>query len=86
MKGLIKSYLDNLSISKLNDFATKNEIYLDNNDLEYILSLVKNNYDDILKDDKKYLDLLKNRLSKKNYEKVKDLFLYYKNRYMGYLI
>ncbi|MDO4963131.1 MAG: hypothetical protein Q4E75_03440 [bacterium] len=86
MKGLIKNYLDNLSISKLNEFAVKNEIYLDNNDLEYILSLAKNNYEDILKDDKKYLDLLKNRLSKENYEKVKDLFLYYKNRYNGYLI
>lgn len=83
MKGLIKNYIDLLTIGKLKEFADKNNINLTPIELEYLLNLVKNNYEDILKDDTKYLEDLKNNI--KEYQKVKDLYLYYKNRYKGYL-
>ena len=83
MKSLIKNYIDLLNVDKLKEFSIKNNINLTNTELEYLLNLVKNNYEDILKDDTKYLEELKNNINE--HQKVKDLYLYYKNRYKGYL-
>ena len=83
MKSLIKNYIDLLNIDKLKEFALKNNINLTDSELNYLLNLVKNNYEDILKDDIKYLEDVKNNI--KQHQKVIDLYLYYKNRYKGYL-
>ena len=83
MKSLIKNYIDLLDVSKLKDFSIKNDINLTNTELEYLLNLAKNNYEDILKDDTKYLEDVKKNVNE--YQKVIDLYLYYKNRYKGYL-
>lgn len=85
MKSLIKNYINNLTIEKLDKFAKSKDINLSSSELEYLLFLAKNNLDDILKDDTKYLDSLKENLSSSNYEKVIELYNYYKNRYKGYL-
>lgn len=86
MKGLIKNYIDLLSIDKLKSFAIKNDINLNEEQLEYILNLTKNNWEDILVNDEKYFNLLKSKIDQTNLDKIKELFLYYKNRYKGYLI
>ena len=83
MKSLIKNYIDLLTVDKLKEFSIKNDINLTNTELEYLLNLVKNNYEDILKDDTKYLEDVKKNVNE--YQKVIDLYLYYKNRYKGYL-
>lgn len=85
MKSLIKNYIDKLSIDKLKEFGLKNDINLNDSELNYLLNLVKNNFEDILKDDTKYLEDLKNNINSNEFIKVKDLYLYYKNRYKGYL-
>ena len=85
MKSLIKNYIDLLSIDKLNEFALKNDINLTDKELNYILNLIKNNWEDILTNENKYLNDLKNYLNEENYLKIKKLFIYYKNRYKGYL-
>lgn len=85
MKSLIKNYIELLTVEKLNDFGIKNNILLTNNELEFLLSLVKENYEDILDNEDKYLNLLKENFSEDKYIKIKDLFLYYKNKYKGYL-
>lgn len=86
MKGLIKNYVDKLTIDKLKEFALKNDIYLSENEFEYLLDLIKNNFDDILVQENKYLDLVKENVNPEAFVKIKELFLYYKNRYKGYLI
>ena len=78
MKSLIKNYVNNLTKEKLDKFAQSKDIYLSDSELEYLLFLVKNNLDDILKDDTKYLNSLKENLSSSNYEKVSELYNYYK--------
>ena len=83
MKGLIKNYINLLTVDKLKEFSIKNNINLTNTELEYLLNLVKNNYEDILKDDTKYIEAVKNNINE--HQKVIDLYLYYKNRYTGYL-
>lgn len=86
MKGLIKNYVDKLNIDKLKEFALKNDIYLSENEFEYLLDLIKNNFEDILVQENKYLDLVKENVNPEAFFKIKELFLYYKNRYKGYLI
>ena len=86
MKGLIKNYIDLLSIDKLKSFALKNNINLNEEQLEYILNLTKNSWEDILINDDKYFKLLQDKIDQSNLDKIRELFLYYKNRYKGYLI
>lgn len=85
MKSLIRNYIDLLTIEKLEEFGIKNDIHLSNTELNYLLDLVKNNWEDILKDDSKYLEKLEENINPKDFVKVKNLYLYYKNRYKGYL-
>ncbi|MBQ9071539.1 MAG: DUF2624 family protein [Bacilli bacterium] len=85
MKSLIKNYIDLLSVDKLNEFGIKNDIHLTNNQLEYLLNLIQNNWEDILKDETKYLDELQKNVSRDNFIKIKELVIYYKKRYKGYL-
>lgn len=85
MKGLIKNYIDKLTIEDLKNFALKNDINLNNTELEYLLKLTKENFEDVLVNEDKYLDMVKNNVNPNEFEKIKELFLYYKNRYKGYL-
>ena len=85
MKNLIKNYIEKLNVDKLKQFSLDNNINLSNIELEYILKLVKENLEDILKDDTKYLKLLENNINQTEFIKIKELYLYYKNKYKMYL-
>ena len=85
MKSLISNYINLLTIDKLNDFGLKNDIKLKKQELEFILDMVKNNFEDILINEDKYLNLLKDKVNEDNYTKIVDLFKYYKQRYKGFL-
>ena len=85
MNNLLKKYINNLTIDKINEFGIKNDIHLEKDELSFLLELIKTNIDDILVNDSKYLDIIKSKFSEENYIKIKNLFLYYKNRYKGYL-
>ena len=85
MKSLIKNYVDKLTTQNLKEFAVKNDINLNQNELEYLLNLVQNNFEDMLVNEDKYLNLVQNNINSEAFVKVKELFLYYKNRYKGYL-
>ena len=85
MKSLVKNYIDKLTIDNLKEFALKNQINLNNKELEYLLNLTKNHFEDILVNEDKYLNLVQNNINSEAFVKVKELYLYYKNRYKGYL-
>ena len=85
MKGLIKNYIDKLTIDNLKEFALKNQINLNNTELEYLLNLTKNHFEDILANEDKYVNLIQSNINPEAFIKVKELYLYYKNRYKGYL-
>lgn len=85
MKSLIKNYIDLLNSNKLKEFASKNNINLKDSEIQYLLNLVKHNFEDILKDDTKYLNEVKNNINPNEYEKIINLYTHYKNRYKGYL-
>ena len=54
MKGLIRNYIDLLDTKKIDEFAKKNNIYLNNDELEFLLKLIKKNFEDILINDSKF--------------------------------
>lgn len=85
MKGLIRNYVDLLDIKKLNEFGKKNDIHLNNDELEFLLKMIKENYEDILINDSKYLELIENNINPKDSKKIIELFKFYKERYKGYL-
>ena len=85
MNILIKKYINNLTINKLNEFMIKNDINLSNDELIFLLELVKTNVDDILVNSSKYLNIIKDKININEFNKIEKLFLYYKNRYQGYL-
>ena len=85
MKSLLKNYINLLTLDKLKDFSIRNDINLNDDELNYILNLIKENFDDILINDEKYLDDIKENINETEFTKIKDLFYYYKKRYKGYL-
>lgn len=85
MKSLLKNYIDLLTLEKVKEFSLKNNVNLNDNELNYIIKLVKENYDEILLNDTKYLEDLKNNINPNEFQKINDLYLYYKNKYKGYL-
>ena len=85
MKSLIKNYIDLLSIEKIEQFALKNNINLTNYELEFLLNLVKTNYENIIKNDEKYLKEIENNISSSESKKIIELYIKYKKKYKGYL-
>ena len=87
MKGqLIKNYINKLTINDINSLAIKNNIYLDDLELNFVYNKIKNNYNDLLYGDSTYIfNELKNNVSENNYFKIKELFNTYKQKYQSLL-
>ena len=85
MTNLVKNYINLLDIDNLRYFALKNDIYLSDEKLNYLLNLVKNNFDDIIVNDEKYLNEIENNIDNDSFIKIKELYYKYKKKYKGYL-
>lgn len=79
---LIKSYIKSLTKDKIIDFALKNDIILNDNELDFIYLNIKNNYNDILNNPLKYLNIIKSRTNPDTYNKIYELYsIYYPKLY-----
>ena len=86
MERLISEYINKISISDINIFASKNNIHLNNDELNLIYSYVKNdwktiiygNYNVILND-------LKNKIDSNKYNQIEQLFYKFKSKYKNLL-
>ena len=86
MNTLIGQYVNKLTIDNINDFAVKNNIKLNEKELNTLLDVVKNHYRELLDGkDEKVKEYLKNNLTNENFEKVTNLYNKYKEKYQGYL-
>ena len=85
MKSLLKNYVEKLSLQELKNFGIKNDINISDLEYKFILDLVKNNFEDILVNENKYFKILEEKIAYQEFIKIKDLFLYYKEKYKGYL-
>ena len=86
MNYLIGKYIENISITNINQFAQKNNIFLTENEQNIFLDIIKNHYQDILTgNDEKYITYLKVNLNKDTFTKVISLYKLYKEKYQNYL-
>ena len=74
---ILENYLKKLTKKDIELFATKNNIFLNNQELDYIFNIIKNNYKILLSPN---YDLIFQ--NENNY----NLFLDYRNKYQNYLI
>ncbi len=86
MKTLLKNYINLLTIEKVKKFSIKNNIFLSDEEISFLINLIKDNYDEIIIDDTKYLEILKSKLSNDNFIKIRELYTYYKIKYKDYLV
>jgi hypothetical protein len=85
MSNIIKKYVSMLTIKDISDFGIKNDIYLDNDELNVLYDVIKNNYEVLLNDDKRVFKYLEGKIRTDNLNKIKTLFYGYKEKYQNYL-
>ena len=85
MKSLLKNYIETLTLDKLREFGEKNGINLNDTEYKFILDLVQGNFEDLLVNEDKYLNMIEQEINPTEFKKIKNLFLEYKNKYKGYL-
>lgn len=85
MINIIKKYVSMITIKDISDFGINNDIYLDDDELNVLYSVIKNNYEMLLTDDKKVFNYLEDKIKNDNLNKIKTLFYGYKEKYQNYL-
>ncbi|MBE6161477.1 MAG: DUF2624 family protein [Firmicutes bacterium] len=84
--NIIESYINKLSLYDINNFAIKNNIYLNKDELEFVYSYIKNNYKTILNNKGNInLEQYKTKFSEENFVKINNLFNEYYKKYKNYL-
>ncbi len=76
----IKNYINKLTINDINNFLLKENISINSNDINIIYIYIKNNFDEILKDEVKVLNRVKNDVNKDTYDKILYLYDKYKDK------
>ena len=85
MKNLLKNYIEKLTLDELRSFGTKHGINISDDEYQFILDLVQENFEDMLQNEDKYLNILEEKINPKEFIKIKNLYLEYKKKFKGYL-
>lgn len=82
---IIKNYINSLTKNDLILFGLKNNIILNNSELDYIYKTIKNDYKTLLSNNYEYVfKNAKNYINPDNYKKIYNLFLDYRSKYQNY--
>ena len=83
---LIKNYISKLKTNDIKQFAQKNGIELNEQELKIIEKHIKNDWRTILYGNPRpILDNLKTNLNEIQYHKIENLYKEFKNKYKNYL-
>lgn len=83
---IISNYISKLDKNSITYFALKNDIRLNDNELDFVYKTIKNDYKVLLSNNyERVFDEAKNKLSLENYDKLYKLYLVYRNMYEGFL-
>ena len=86
MFSIIERYINKLSKDDINNFAIKNNINLNDYELDFTFNFIKKNYKEVLSNpDLLNLDKYKNNYNEENFMKIKKLFIEYLQKYRAYL-
>lgn len=79
MINIIEPYINNITKNDINSFALKNNINLNNNELEFIYNFIKTRYKEVLNNPNNFsLTKYKNNFSNENFVKINGLINRYK--------
>lgn len=82
MNNLIKIYINKLKKENIEEFTKNNNIFLNQNEIDILYNLAKTKYQDILNGDETEIYNLKKYISEENYNKLYEIYLTYKKRYL----
>ena len=83
---IIQNYIQKLNKNDITYFALKNNISLNDNEIDYILNTLKNSYQTLLSNNyETILNEAKTKLNSDNYQKIYKLFINYRNKYQNFL-
>lgn len=86
MFNIIERYMEKLTIEDVNNFASKNHVHLNEEELNFTYIFVKKNWMTILKNPNLLnLDKYKEKFSEENFLKIQKLVKEYTMRYKNYL-
>lgn len=85
MNKLIEKYISKISIYDIKGFALKNNINLSDKELEYLYVTIKTKYKDLLYNESIVISDIQKNLKKENFDKVFELYTFYKSKYRDYL-
>ena len=84
MNNIIKSYINSLSKEDIKRFSINKSIFLENDEIDTIYTIIKNNYEDLLKDPH-IIDNYKSYFHNDNFIKIKKVFMEYFSKYQRFL-
>ncbi len=85
MNKFLEKYISKISIYDINGFALRNDIKLSDDELEFLYITLKTRYKDLLYNDTVVIKDIQKKLTKDNFNKVFNLYTYYKDKYKNYL-
>ena len=86
MKFLIESYVKNIECQDIINFGRENEIVINNDEAMFLKELLNDYLSDVLEgNDYNVLQILKERFDGTRFDKMKNLYLVYKEKYKNYL-
>ena len=86
MKFLIESYVKNIECQDIINFGRENEIVINNDEAMFLKELLNDYLSDVLEgNDYNVLQILKERFDGTRFDKMKKIYLVYKEKYKNYL-
>lgn len=85
MNNLIKKYINNITITEVDNFGRKNGIYLNEYELNYVYKVLKNNYEIIINYPEQIFDDASKYICDNNLIKIKSMYDEYRKKYQNYL-
>lgn len=80
---LIEQYVSRMTINDVSNFAVKNGVNLNQDEVEMLYNKIVNNWKTIVFGNPRcLLDELKEKLDLQTYQKIENLYIFFKNRYL----
>ena len=81
--ALIREYVGRMTKNDVNSFAVKNNVFLNDTELNLVYTQIKENWQTIVYGDyNKILNIVKDDINDDSLKKIDQLYHYYKNRYL----
>ncbi len=85
IEKFIINYIDKLSTQDITDFATKYNIILNKNEIDFIYNNIKKNWRELIYGNPTPIFIELKKISPSNYKKIEELYFEFKDKYKNYL-